>query len=411
MLCSGTSKSCADLSIGLPLIGNLREIPKGFLWYRYTEWCKKYGPLVRFNIAGRDHVIVNTEKIANDLMRERGSIYSSRPQIPMAAQLLSQNLRPVLLPYGDTWRNGRKLMHHLAMPTAAKKYAPIQEQESIRVLHELLHDTRSYEQWFERYAAGLIMQLAFGQKIITGQEEPIRRIYTVLTHLSRLSAPAGYLVNVFPILLHLPSWLAPFKREAAKLHAEELDLFSSLVKEVETRRNEGDPRAENTFTSKWLEDKPSYGLTDPEAYYVLGTLFEAGAGTTAAAMESFVLAMVLYPDKFQKLKDEVDTVVGADRLPTFEDFPNLPYMRACVKETLRWRPVTPTNIPHELTRDDVYDGYSLEQGTVIQVNQWVRPHHPSLSTNVFPTKPLPKLCPSRWLTEMHSWNVLWRTIH
>lgn len=318
-------------------------------------------------------------------MRERGNIYSSRPQIPMAAQLLSQNMRPVLLPYGDTWRNGRKLMHHLAMPAVARKYEPIQEQESIRVLHELLHDSAKYEQWFERYAAGLIMQLAFGQKIITGKEEPVRRIYTILDHLSRLSEPAGYLVNVFPILLRLPSWLAPFKKEAARLHAEELNLFSSLVQEVEVRRSKGDPHAENTFTSKWLEDKPAYGLTDPEAYYVLGTLFEAGAGTTAAAMMSFVLAMVLYPDKFQKLKGELDTVVGSTRLPTFEDFADLPYMRACVKETLRWRPVTPTNIPHELTRDDVYEGYLIKQGTVIQVNQWVSALYPVPSRMVFPT--------------------------
>lgn len=154
---------------------------------------------------------------------------------------------------------------------------------------------------------------------------------------------------------------------------------------MEVRRSKGDPHAENTFTSKWLEDKPAYGLTDPEAYYVLGTLFEAGAGTTAAAMMSFVLAMVLYPDKFQKLKGELDTVVGSTRLPTFEDFADLPYMRACVKETLRWRPVTPTNIPHELTRDDVYEGYLIKQGTVIQVNQWVSALYPVPSRMVFPT--------------------------
>jgi cytochrome P450 len=361
----------ANKMTGFPLIGNVGQLPTTFVWYKFTEWCNLYGPLVKFNLAGRDHVIVNTEKIANDLMRERGNIYSSRPQVPMAAQLLSQNMRPVLLPYGDVWRNGRKLMHHLAMPAAAKNYEPIQEEESVRVLHELLHDSARYEKWFERYAAGLIMRLAFGETIVTGEEEAVRRIYVVLDNLSRLINPVGYLVNIFPVLMHLPAWMAPFKREAARLHAEEMDLFSSLVKTVERRLAKGDAEAKKTFSARWLEDKQTYGLTDGQAYYVLGTLFEAGAGTTAAAMMSFTLAMILYPDKFQQLKAEIDQVVGPGRLPTFEDFPDLPYMRACVKETLRWRPVTPTNIPHELIRDDIYDGYKLKQGTIIQVNQWV----------------------------------------
>lgn len=178
-------------------------------------------------------------------------------------------------------------------------------------------------------------------------------------------------MNVFPGLLHLPSWLAPFKREAARLHAEELSLFSSLIREVEIRLGTGDSKVEYAFTTKWLQDKSSYGLADSEAYYVLGTLFEAGAGTTAAVMMSFILAMVLYPDKFQKLKAEVDMAVGPDHLPSFEDFANLPYFCACVKETLRWRPVAPTNIPHQLTRDDVYEGYTIKRGTVIHANQWV----------------------------------------
>lgn len=360
-----------DTKVGFPLLGNVTQHPKASPWYKYTAWCKEYGPLVKFTIGGQEHVIVNTEKIANDLMRERGNIYSSRPQVPMAAQLLSRNMRPVLLPYGAVWRASRKLMHHLAMPASAKKYEPIQEEESVRVLYELSQDSSRYDKWFERYAASLIIRLAFGNTIRTGEEESVRRIYAVLENLDRLLEPAGYLVNIFPILLWLPTWIAPFKREAARLHAEELDLFSSLVKGVEKRLSEGDPEAANTFSARWLGDKSTYGLTDEQAYYTLGTLFEAGAGTTAAAMQSFVLAMVLNPASFEKLKAELDEAIGQTRMPTLEDLPNLPYMRACVKETLRWRPVTPTNVPHELIRDDVYDGYTLKQGTVIQVNQWV----------------------------------------
>ena len=58
-------------------------------------------------------------------------------------------------------------------------------------------------------------------------------------------------------------------------------------------------------------------------------------------MMNFVLAMLLYPDVMRKAQAELDAVVGRDRLPTFEDRKNLHYIRAMVKEVLRWRPVGP----------------------------------------------------------------------
>ena len=62
---------------------------------------------------------------------------------------------------------------------------------------------------------------------------------------------------------------------------------------------------------------------------------------TSTSMKVFVLAMVLYPEVMRKAQAEIDAVVGHDRPPTFEDWDNLPYIRAIVKEVLRWRPVTP----------------------------------------------------------------------
>jgi cytochrome P450 len=58
-------------------------------------------------------------------------------------------------------------------------------------------------------------------------------------------------------------------------------------------------------------------------------------------MKSFFVAMILWPDVQKKAQDELDSVIGRDRLPTFEDRPMLPFIDAVCKETLRWRPVSP----------------------------------------------------------------------
>lgn len=207
-------------------------------------------------------------------MRERGNIYSSREQLPMAVQLLSDNLRPLFLPYSDLWRKERKLMHHLTMTSAAVSYQPVQEEESIRMLRDLIRDPQNYERWFERYAAGLIMRLAFGQTIYTGEEPSVRRILAVVHTVERVASPGAYLVDTLPILMYLPSFLAPFKREGARLHAEELDLFRSLQSSVDLRLRQGDASASSTFAAKFLTAKSEYNLTNDEGAYVVGTLFE-----------------------------------------------------------------------------------------------------------------------------------------
>lgn len=75
------------------------QVPSKHSWLQFKAWGDRYGSLFRLNLAGQNHYIISTEKVANDLLRERGSIYSSRAQAPASADLLSHNLRPVLLPY------------------------------------------------------------------------------------------------------------------------------------------------------------------------------------------------------------------------------------------------------------------------------------------------------------------------
>ena len=55
----------------------------------------------------------------------------------------------------------------------------------------------------------------------------------------------------------------------------------------------------------------------------------------------FTLAMITYPDVQRKAQEELDRVIGRSRVPTLEDRDRLPYIRAILREILRWRPATP----------------------------------------------------------------------
>lgn len=84
--------------------------------------------------------------------------------------------------------------------------------------------------------------------------------------------------------------------------------------------------------------------------------------------------MALNPDVQRKAQEELDRVIGPNKLPTFADRENLPYIDAVVKETLRWHPVGPIGLPHMTTADDIYEGYRIPKGSIILPNIWYVSH-------------------------------------
>jgi len=54
-----------------------------------------------------------------------------------------------------------------------------------------------------------------------------------------------------------------------------------------------------------------------------------------------MLAMLLYPEVQHKAQEEIDRVVGRERLPDFKDRPNLPYVEGVLRETFRWYHASP----------------------------------------------------------------------
>lgn len=80
--------------------------------------------------------------------------------------------------------------------------------------------------------------------------------------------------------------------------------------------------------------------------------------------------MANYPEVQKKAQKEIDAVVGTHRLPNFEDRKSLPYVEAVMKETFRWRVVTPLGLPHAVITDDTFGGWLIPKGAVIIPNVW-----------------------------------------
>ena len=91
---------------------------------------------------------------------------------------------------------------------------------------------------------------------------------------------------------------------------------------------------------------------------------------TLSTLRTFFAAMAANPEAQKRAQEELDSVIGPDRLPTLDDKPSLPYITALVKECLRWRSVAPLSVPHVLTEDDEYKGFHLPKGSLVITNIW-----------------------------------------
>jgi cytochrome P450 len=103
-----------------------------------------------------------------------------------------------------------------------------------------------------------------------------------------------------------------------------------------------------------------------------------GAESTSGMMAWWTLAMLAYPATQARAQAELDTVVGRSRLPTFADYSHLPYIRAMVKEIIRWRTVAPLGLPHCCTEDNWYEGMFIPKGTICIANMWHMNHDPEV---------------------------------
>jgi len=83
-----------------------------------------------------------------------------------------------------------------------------------------------------------------------------------------------------------------------------------------------------------------------------------------------MLAIVLHPDAREKSQDEIDAVVGSERLPEPEDRTALPYLEALLKEVYRWNPPVPLVLPRRVTEENTYDSYTIPAGSMIMLNVW-----------------------------------------
>ncbi|KAF4541467.1 Cytochrome p450 protein [Lasiodiplodia theobromae] len=362
----------------LPFIGNKHQLPKSQPWHQFAAWAQTYGPIFTLWIGRRPTVVISDPQIAAELLEKRSNKYSSRPRMVAMGELLWNNSSILVQPYGKAWTARRKLLHQALTPKALQLYKPVQEAEAARLCAQLLDAPAAFEKLIERFTSSVVFCVAYGHRIDSLHAAVIRQRFQFMQYSASLNVPGRYLVETIPALKYVPDVLAPWKADIKAHGAREAAANMALVDVVRGDISRGAASGKPVPDSlcKLLLDLRARGeagttLSDRDFSFLPASLFGAGSDTTASTLCTALLAFLTHPSTLLAAQAELDAVVGPDRLPTFADEPRLPYLRACVKEVLRWRPVAVLGgTPHASTADDVYAGYYIPAGTTVLGNSW-----------------------------------------
>ncbi|KAF9238504.1 cytochrome P450 [Melanogaster broomeanus] len=381
---------------GLPLIGNIFDLDTDEPWVSYEQWGKntRYkGDIIYSNLFGQDFVVINSEKLAHELLDQRSTIYSDRARIP-TTELFGMDFSSGLLPYGNKWKLHRKLFNLALNKDIIHQYNTMMLQKTHQLLEDLLDAPKDYDRHFKTLSAAIVMAVTYGYDVVPNNDPIVTKIERFI-HLFKtaLTPERTAMFGTFPFLAYIPSWLpgGRYKQKAAECRGLAVHVVNDPVDYVKDKMASGTAR--ESLVYDLLEKRDS--TTDEETVKtVAATVFIGGAETADVTSLVFLLAMVLNPDVQSEAQEEIDRVVGNERLPNFDDRPNLPYVEGVYLETLRWRPAVPLALPHMTSTSDIYEGMYIPKGAIVLTNLWAIGHEETRFPDPTAFKPERHLTPA-----------------
>ncbi|KAJ6584471.1 cytochrome P450 [Mycena capillaripes] len=379
---------------GLPLVHPL-----------FTEWARKYGGLYSLKIGMGTVVVLTDVAAVRELMDRRSVMTADRPPLELNIRMAGGLYLP-LSRSNHTWKTMRRTAATILTSQATIEHLPIQRAEATQLLHALIHSPQasrffhlsqsssllaytllltqltiqSFYTDIQRYSFSVIRSVLYGKRAPRFEAPDVTTFFRVVEEWNALGAPGAMPpVDLFPLLKLVPERWAGWKRECKRIRKLQRVQYFGLLEETKERLLSGEKNG--SYMEKVLTRKGELGMDNEMTAYFGSALLEAGAETTSSYLQFLILVLIAHPEVQRKAHEEIDRVVGEDRMPTLDDLEHMPYIRAIILETHRFRPVTPLALPHATTAAQEYQGYMIPKGATIFVNVWGIFHDPALYDN------------------------------
>ncbi|CAG8512952.1 22062_t:CDS:2 [Dentiscutata erythropus] len=314
-------------------------------------------------------IILTGDKVVSDLLQKRGGKYSSRPPNYYFYQILTRSKGFINGPYDERYKKLAPIMLELLGQRAVKKNSDLIDSQ-FRILMQNLYQASTniedslYPKYYFQLASLNIITILCLAKSLKDIEDPFYKEFEIFTkNYLELIKITNRLSDFFPIL-RLFSGNKLYRRVFEERRIIE-SFYEKLIEEVKN-----DSEEKLCFIRRLLHKVDEEMLDELDIIYLINDIFLAGTDTVSSSLTWITAVLANNPQVQYKAHQELDQVIGHSRLPSASDEPNLPYIRAIIKEGQRYRGPIYLGVPHYIEEDDEYNGYHIPANSVVILNQY-----------------------------------------
>ncbi|KAK8503181.1 hypothetical protein V6N12_067568 [Hibiscus sabdariffa] len=350
-----------------PIIGNLNLI--GSLPHRSLHKLSQlYGPLVQLKFGSYHVLVASSAEMAEEFLKSHDQIFATRPS-HAAGKYITYNYSDVLwAPYGSHWRQGRKIyMNELFSSKRLESFEYVRVEEMRAFVSRLMVLGKHFNVFGDdQLGSNLILSVQELQEILDE--------FFLLNGVFNIGdwIPWLYFLDLQGYVKRMKT----LKKKLNRFHDNVFDEHKRKKKEL------GKDFMAQDMVDILLQLADGPGLDVELTYDALRgltlDLIAAGTESTAVTVEWAISELIKHPQLITQATEELDRVIGRERWVEERDIPQLPYLDAIVKETMRKHPVAPLLPPHMAMEDCNVAGYDIRKGTIVFVSTWSIGRDPSL---------------------------------
>ncbi|CAL1410905.1 unnamed protein product [Linum trigynum] len=406
---SGKGKQVPEAGRSWPVIGHLLSLGGAELPHlKFAELADKYGPIFMVRVGLFPTLVVSTSELAKELYTTHDTAISSRPNFTASLILGNNSANFGFSPYGEYWRQMRKITALELLSNRRldllKHVRTSEVKAALKVLYTLWEKNNSrtgggkvcaqMNKWFGDMNLNVILGMVAGKRYFGSvavedekQAERCRKLMRDFFHY------AGQLVarDLFPFLGFLD--IGGHEKTMKKLSDDLNRLADEWIEEHRSKKEttSSDDEQQQDFIDVLLSvlkdvDLNGYDL-DTVCKSTVMTLIVGGTDTTTVTLTWALSLLMNNPSTLTKAQEELDAIVGKDRLVNESDIAKLPYFQAILKEAMRLYPAGPIGGPREFSKDCTVAGYHVPAGTRLIVNLYKLQTDPKVWSNPMEFKP------------------------
>ncbi|XP_028799675.1 cytochrome P450 71D10-like [Neltuma alba] len=369
---STSNKSFKTLPPGpskLPIIGNLHQLAGSIPHRAMRDLANKYGSFIHLQLGELSHVVVSSPEIAKEIMKTHDTTFANRPAL-VATTLISNNTDIAFSPYGNYWRQLRKICTlELLSAKRVQTFRTIREEEVSALVKNISEHEGSIVNLSEKLyelTNFITARAAFGAKT--------KNVEEILSLMKRtLELASGFSVSDLYPSLKILQVITGIKAKIDSVN-KELDMMVRNIINDHKEKNHSHTGKTEDLVDVLLriqkENTLEIPLTQRNLKAIIADVFLGGTETSASTVEWSMSELLRNPSKMRRAQEEVRRIFGSKGYVDESEFRHLKYVSAVIKETLRLHPPLPLLLPRENSESCEINGYKLPPKTRVIINGW-----------------------------------------